>query len=84
MKHGDPSSLTMAKRDISDDVVVVGKTNYKFWVISAILVLAVWSMFTGSLTLKNSAATLIGFSRDSDSAILNDIDVLVCRSYICT
>ncbi|KAI3804791.1 hypothetical protein L1987_26602 [Smallanthus sonchifolius] len=32
------------------------KTRYKFWAIAAILLLALWSMFTGSVTLKWSGA----------------------------
>ena len=51
----------------------VGKKHYKLWVLAAIVLVALWFMFTGSVTLK--------WSRDSDdfdSAILDDLDVLVC------
>jgi len=50
-----------------------GKGQYKLWVLGAIILLALWSMFTASLTLKWSAGNL---NRDFDSATLNDFDVL--------
>ncbi|QHN88326.1 uncharacterized protein [Arachis hypogaea] len=54
-----------------------GNYNYKFWVLAAIIVLALWSMFTGSVTLKWSASNLTRFSHDLDHSItLQDLDVL--------
>ncbi len=50
--------------------------GYKFWALAAILLLAFWSMFTGSVTLKWSASNLSRFSDGLDSPILDDLDVL--------
>ncbi|MED6119084.1 hypothetical protein PIB30_008596 [Stylosanthes scabra] len=56
-----------------------GNYNYKLWVLAAIVVLALWSVFTGSVTLKWSASNLTSFSHDLDhssSLTLQDLDVL--------
>ncbi|MED6146679.1 hypothetical protein PIB30_036756 [Stylosanthes scabra] len=57
-----------------------GNYSYKLWVLAAIVVLALWSMFTGSVTLKWSASNLTtSFSHDLDhssSLTLQDLDVL--------
>ncbi|KAF2324564.1 hypothetical protein GH714_015287 [Hevea brasiliensis] len=45
------ATATRAKKDASDGALF-GKTRYKFWVLAAILLLAFWTMFTGSVTLK--------------------------------
>ncbi|ONK74486.1 uncharacterized protein A4U43_C03F6770 [Asparagus officinalis] len=47
-----------------------GKGRYKLYALIAILLLACWSMLTGTVTLKSSAAT------DTDAAIRSDLDVL--------
>ncbi|XP_061353378.1 uncharacterized protein LOC133298150 isoform X2 [Gastrolobium bilobum] len=52
------------------------KGHYKFWVLAAIILLALWSMFTGSVTLKWTANNLTRFSYDFDSTTLEDLDVL--------
>ncbi|XP_054799834.1 uncharacterized protein LOC129304172 [Prosopis cineraria] len=77
MKGEDPSARTaMTKRENSEDGFV-GNRHYRFWwVIIAIVLLALWSMFTGSITLRLSAANILRFSYDSGSRILDDIDVL--------
>ncbi|KAJ1419711.1 hypothetical protein SESBI_14844 [Sesbania bispinosa] len=67
------SNMTKPKRESSEGV---GKGHYKFWVLAAIILLALWSMFTGSLTLKWSAGNLTRFSHDFDSTTLDDLDVL--------
>ena len=78
------TNMTKTKRESSDGggVVVMGNNNnkghYKFWVLAAIVLLALWSMFTGSVTLKWSAGNLTRFSHDLDSLTLEDLDVLVC------
>lgn len=54
---------------------VFGKTRYKLWALIVIVVLAFWSMFTGSVTLNwSSAGALAG---DFDSPIHSDLDILV-------
>ncbi|KAL6994699.1 hypothetical protein U1Q18_005805 [Sarracenia purpurea var. burkii] len=55
---------------------VLGKVRYKFWALAAILLLAFWSMLTGTVTLKWSAGNLNPLSDDFDSPIHNDLDVL--------
>lgn len=58
---------------------VFGKGKYKLWVLAAILLLAFWSMFTGSLTLSLnwSTANLSRLSDASDFSIHEDLDILV-------
>ncbi|XWS25744.1 hypothetical protein CRYUN_Cryun27aG0094100 [Craigia yunnanensis] len=53
-----------------------GRSGYKFWVLAAILLLAFWSMFTGSVSLKWSSGDLTRFSDDSDFSLHDDLDVL--------
>ncbi|KAJ0789817.1 hypothetical protein HanPI659440_Chr05g0207901 [Helianthus annuus] len=53
------------------------KTRYKFWAITAILLLALWSMFTGSVTLKWSGAGNVNNSlTDSFDTPARDLDIL--------
>jgi len=54
-----------------------GKRHYKLCALAAIVLIALWSMFTGSITLKWSTNNLNPFSDDLDSMILDDLDVLV-------
>ena len=66
------------KRESSEDAAVGSYKHYRFWyVITAILLLALCSMFTGSLTLKLSAANILRFHHNSESSNLNDVDILV-------
>ncbi|MQL83367.1 hypothetical protein Taro_015853 [Colocasia esculenta] len=53
-----------------------GKGRYKFWALAAIILLAFWSMFTGTVTLKWSAGNLGHVSDDLDAPIHDDLDVL--------
>ncbi|KAK3231591.1 hypothetical protein Dsin_003472 [Dipteronia sinensis] len=52
------------------------KTGYKFWVLSALLLLAFWSMFTGSVSLKWSSGDLTRLYDDVDFPINDDLDIL--------
>ncbi|TKY57727.1 hypothetical protein E2542_SST14779 [Spatholobus suberectus] len=73
MKNEDATATPTnpkTKRENSDGA---GKGHYKFWVLAAIILLALWSMFTASLTLKWSAGNL---TRDFDSTTPDDFDVL--------
>ncbi|KAH7524079.1 hypothetical protein FEM48_Zijuj06G0080700 [Ziziphus jujuba var. spinosa] len=63
-------------RKESSESGVLGKSGYKFWVLAAILLLAFWSMLTGSVTLKWSAGNLARFSDDFGSLNLDDLDIL--------
>ncbi|KAK1324130.1 hypothetical protein QJS10_CPA02g01081 [Acorus calamus] len=59
------------------DSSLFGRGRYKFWALGAILLLAFWSMFTGTVTLKWSAGNFNGLSSsDMDAPIHADLDVL--------
>lgn len=71
------ATATTLKKDTSDGALF-GKTRYKFWVLAAILLLAFWSMFTGSVTLKWSTGNLSRLNDDLNSPIRDDdLDILV-------
>ncbi|CAN6698566.1 unnamed protein product [Malus baccata var. baccata] len=80
MKDDDGLPTTTAassgKKDSSDSGPILGKGRYKFWALAAILLLAFWSMFTGTVTLRWSAGNLNRLSDDFDSPIHDDLDVL--------
>ncbi|KAL6574304.1 hypothetical protein OROHE_001208 [Orobanche hederae] len=63
-------------RDGSNFEGLFGRGKYKLWALTALTLLALWSMFTGSVTLKLSAVNLIHTSTDLDSSIQGDLDVL--------
>lgn len=81
-----PISVTnggLVKKEASDGGIF-GRGKYKFWALVAILLLAFWSMFTGSVTLKWSSGNLNRVSDDFDSRIHKDLDILVCiSSFLC-
>ncbi|KAK9678256.1 hypothetical protein RND81_11G199400 [Saponaria officinalis] len=52
------------------------KGRYKLWALAAILLLAFWSMFTGTVTLRWSAGNLTRLSDDFDTPLRYDLDVL--------
>lgn len=57
--------------------ILFGRTRYKFWVLAVILLLAFWSMFTGSVTLKwSTAGNLNPLIDDFDSRLHSDLDIL--------
>ncbi|KAH7689920.1 hypothetical protein IHE45_02G013800 [Dioscorea alata] len=74
---GEPPS-SVKKEASSDATSLFGKGRYKFWALAAILLLAFWSMLTGSVSLKWSSTSLNPFPGDlldsSSSAV--SIDVL--------
>ncbi|XP_042018353.1 uncharacterized protein LOC121766078 [Salvia splendens] len=55
---------------------VFGRGKYKLWALGAITLLAVWSMFTGTVTLKWSDVNLKHASNDLDPSLHSDLDVL--------
>ncbi|KAI3910962.1 hypothetical protein MKW92_024110 [Papaver armeniacum] len=73
----DDMPVTNKRESSNSDGNLFGKGKYKFWALAAILLLAFWSMFTGTVTLKWSAGNLNRFSDDLlDSPIHDDLDVL--------
>uniref|UniRef100_A0A7C9DJ57 Uncharacterized protein n=1 Tax=Opuntia streptacantha TaxID=393608 RepID=A0A7C9DJ57_OPUST len=70
------SSATSAAKKDSSDATLFGKGRYKFWALAAILLLAFWSMFTGTVTLRWSAGNLNHLSDDLDTPLRDDLDVL--------
>ncbi|KAF8022836.1 hypothetical protein BT93_F0374 [Corymbia citriodora subsp. variegata] len=71
------ATSTGSKRERPAESRLFGKSSYKFWVLAAILLLAFWSMLTGSVTLKWSAGNLARFSSDLlRSPSFEDLDVL--------
>ncbi|KAJ0040152.1 hypothetical protein Pint_28256 [Pistacia integerrima] len=77
MKDDDnlPATTINVKKE-SSDLSILGKGRYKVWALAAILLLALWSMFTGTVTLRWSAGNLNRFIDDLDSPIHDDLDVL--------
>lgn len=69
------TTLNVTKKESSDSSAF-GKGRYKFWALAAILLLAFWSMFTGTVTLRWSAGNLNRLSDDLGSPIHDDLDVL--------
>lgn len=63
------------------DIGFPGRGRYKFWALAAIILLAFWSMFTGTVTLKWSAGNLNHITDDIDVPIYDNLDVLVCASF---
>ncbi|XP_044485644.1 uncharacterized protein LOC123211145 isoform X2 [Mangifera indica] len=77
MKDDDNlSTTTLNVRKESSDLSILGKGRYKVWALAAILLLAFWSMFTGTVTLRWSAGNLNHFTDDIDRPIHDDLDVL--------
>ncbi|XP_073296859.1 uncharacterized protein [Primulina huaijiensis] len=53
-----------------------GRGRYKFWALAAILLLALWSMVTGTVTLRWSAGNLNHVADDYHFPSTDDLDVL--------
>nr|GMC94968.1 Aldehyde dehydrogenase [Ipomoea batatas] len=70
------ATTTGHSRKESSQSVLFGRGRYKFWALAAILLLAFWSMFTGTVTLRWSAGNLNRFSDDFDIPLHEDLDVL--------
>lgn len=69
-------SALSAKKEASDSRLL-GRGRYKFLALAAILLLACWSMFTGTISLRWSAGNLDPMYDNLDILIDDDIDVLV-------
>ncbi|CAN4093596.1 unnamed protein product [Withania somnifera] len=55
---------------------LLGRGRYKYWALAAILLLAFWSMFTGTVTLRWSAGNLNTLSDLFDIPFSDDLDIL--------
>ncbi|CAM8954299.1 unnamed protein product [Rhodiola kirilowii] len=64
--------------DVMHNSVVAGcvRGGYKVWALAAILLLALWSMFASTITLKRTAGSLNLSSEEIESVLRNDLDVL--------
>jgi hypothetical protein len=83
MKDEDalPTSTTsIIKKENTIDSGLFGKGRYKFWALASILLLAFWSMFTGTVSLRWSG-NLNSLTTDIDTPIHDDLDVLVSISF---
>ena len=85
MKDDDslPTTTALSVKKETSDSVLFGKGRYKFWALAAILLLAFWSMLTGTVTLRWSAGNLNSLVDDIDSPIRDDLDVLVSAQNYC-
>ncbi|GAA0169567.1 hypothetical protein Leryth_003648 [Lithospermum erythrorhizon] len=69
------SNATILKKESAgSDNGLFGKGKYKLWALAAIILLALWSMFTGSVTLNWSAGNLTSISDELD--FHQDFDIL--------
>ncbi|KAJ9564629.1 hypothetical protein OSB04_000595 [Centaurea solstitialis] len=76
-----PPLTTTNKKETLDSSSIFTRPRYKFWALAAIILLAFWSMLTGTVTLRFSAGNLNRLG-DYDiagggSPIRQDLDVLV-------
>lgn len=72
--HMSIAPATSSKKDINS--ALFGRARYKFWALAAILLLAFWSMLTGTVTLRLSADKLNRFIDDIATPVHDDLDVL--------
>ncbi|CAN8277639.1 unnamed protein product [Cochlearia groenlandica] len=70
------ASSTAAKKETGNYPSLFSKGRYKFWALAAILLLAFWSMLTGTVNLRWSAGNINHFSDDIVFQIHEDLDVL--------
>ncbi|KAK4793608.1 hypothetical protein SAY86_024043 [Trapa natans] len=70
------ASSTMTSKKDATDFSMFGRGRYKFWALAAILLLACWSMFTGTVSLRWSAGNLASLYDDLDIYVQDDVDVL--------
>ncbi|XP_024975045.1 uncharacterized protein LOC112513126 [Cynara cardunculus var. scolymus] len=84
MKDDDPlpmstPPLMITNKKESLDSSIFSRGRYKFWALAAIILLAFWSMLTGTVTLRFSAGNLnrLGdYDIAGGSPIHEDLDVL--------
>nr|KYP63500.1 hypothetical protein KK1_018077 [Cajanus cajan] len=74
----DEDTLLITKREGSTltlDLGLFEKDSYKFWTLTAILLLAFWSMFTGTVSFRWSSM-LNTFSHDLHETLLDHLNIL--------
>ncbi|CAM8905088.1 unnamed protein product [Rhodiola kirilowii] len=76
MKNDDDLPVMSMTRKETVDANMFGKVKYKFLALAAILMLAFWSMFTRTISLRWSAQNLNRISDDMDTRVSVDLDVL--------
>jgi hypothetical protein len=59
------------------EAALLGKGRYKAWALAAIALLALWSMFAASVTLRWSSGDLAAASQDVSDPLFDDLDPLV-------
>ncbi|KAL9690958.1 hypothetical protein QQ045_011375 [Rhodiola kirilowii] len=82
MKNDDDLPITSTTRKETVDANMFGKVKYKFWALAAILMLAFWSMFTGTISLRWSAQNLNRISDDMDTRVSVDLDEMEEREKV--
>ncbi|XP_019230954.1 PREDICTED: uncharacterized protein LOC109211824 isoform X2 [Nicotiana attenuata] len=70
------STPTTHSKNSTSDATLFGRGRYKFWALAGILLLAFWSMFTGTVTLRWSAGNLNGLSDYFNVPLSDDLDVI--------
>uniref|UniRef100_A0ACD5UKM9 Uncharacterized protein n=1 Tax=Avena sativa TaxID=4498 RepID=A0ACD5UKM9_AVESA len=58
------------------EAALLGKGRYKAWALAAIALLALWSMFAASVTLRWSSGDLAAASQDVSDPLFDDLDPL--------
>jgi hypothetical protein len=64
------------------EAALLGKGRYKAWALAAIALLALWSMFAASVTLRWSSGDLAAASQDVSDPLFDDLDPLVRFPYL--
>ncbi|XP_059283275.1 uncharacterized protein LOC132036886 isoform X1 [Lycium ferocissimum] len=72
----DDESTQSSKKETLSDWTIFGRGGYKFYALAGILLLAFWSMFTGTVTLRWSAGNLNSLSDLFDFPLSDDLDIL--------
>lgn len=75
--HSSSNTISTYSKNSTSDATIFGRGRYKFWALAAILLLAFWSMFTGTVTLRWSAGNLNGLSDYFNLPLSDDLDVIV-------
>ncbi|WZZ76848.1 hypothetical protein YC2023_088218 [Brassica napus] len=76
MKEGDALPTTANSKKEHSETVLFGRGRYKFYAFAALLLLAFWSMFTGTVTLRLSTGNLNRLSEDLGVRNYDHLDAL--------
>ncbi|CAN6168750.1 unnamed protein product [Urochloa humidicola] len=72
-----PASATKISLPISSgEAALFGKGRYKTWALAAIALLALWSMFAASVTLRWSSGELAATFGDASDPLIDELDPL--------